>query len=316
MTSITDTIKKSYKDSITDCAHTLSNSLKPIDFKLKNRFCDETDLKSSWENIEIPEVFIQFFASFFNFKQEELFETKKDEDCGSNDNSSMKNNLLLLKMKCLYQIFYFIYNKGLEKTSLHTLMGLYVFNTCRSKKLITILNRLSLSITYDEVLRIRTRLAEYTQISCQSSVPLPSHFDPQSYITAAFDNFDHNEASLSGLNATHDAVTVIFQDESDNYDKSKPLISETFVKTRAKTLENKLKCQQIKNFDKLTNTLFIPSDYLFTEIRELGISDYRNVLLPEDFAWSLSRISLFNSRVAILNQNSSQCVPTWSAFNA
>ena len=104
---------------------------------------------------------------------------------------------------------YYIRNNGTKKTPFHVLLGLFVYNTDKSKNIITALNRVGLSISYDEILRIRTRLALYTGKKCEINVPIPSHFDKNSYVTAAFDNFDHNEATISGLNSTHDTVLVI-----------------------------------------------------------------------------------------------------------
>ena len=50
--------------------------------------------------------------------------------------------------------------------------------------------------------------------SGEEQIPFPSHFDPSVFTVAAFDSFDHDEATLSGMKGTHDTVTVVFQDES------------------------------------------------------------------------------------------------------
>lgn len=83
------------------------------------------------------------------------------------------------------------------------------FNT-KSKNTITILNRLGISILYDEVLRIRARLASYAIQISRNAMPISSHFDTNNYVTAAFDHFDHNECTISGSNSTHDTVIVFF----------------------------------------------------------------------------------------------------------
>ncbi|CAB0035214.1 unnamed protein product, partial [Trichogramma brassicae] len=97
----------------------------------------------------------------------------------------------------------------------------------KSKNTIQLLNRLGLCISYDEILRIRARLATYANEKSKSAVPLPSHFNKCNYVTAAFDNIDHNESTISGLNSMHDTAIVLFQDvyETDSVQR-KPRLSE------------------------------------------------------------------------------------------
>lgn len=94
------------------------------------------------------------------------------------------------------------------------LIGLSVYFSTKSKNTITILNRLGLSISYDKVLRIRARLAAYALKISENQMPIPSHFDTNGYVTVAFDNFDHNEALISGLGLSHDTVIVFFSRHS------------------------------------------------------------------------------------------------------
>ncbi|KAH3709238.1 hypothetical protein DPMN_068700 [Dreissena polymorpha] len=56
---------------------------------------------------------------------------------------------------------------------------------------------------------------------------------------AAFDNFDHEEAVLSGIGGSHD--TVLFQ-EKPSITKKKPNISETTV------LQDNFECQEILEY--------------------------------------------------------------------
>ena len=63
---------------------------------------------------------------------------------------------------------------------------------------------------------------------CDNLVPLPSHFHSNIHTTAAFDNFDHNEYTPSGLNSSHDTVAIVIQDEPDVIHR-KPNVSETPV---------------------------------------------------------------------------------------
>ena len=50
---------------VTECALLLRESLQKLDFGLNDRFVDSQDLKSSWTEAKIPEVFIKFFSTLF-----------------------------------------------------------------------------------------------------------------------------------------------------------------------------------------------------------------------------------------------------------
>jgi len=45
-------------------------------------------------------------------------------------------------------------------------------------------------------------------------VPFPSNFDEKQFTVVAFDDFDHNEATLSGTGGCRDTVTVLFQKDT------------------------------------------------------------------------------------------------------
>lgn len=104
-----------------------------------------------------------------------------------------------------------------------------------------------MAIPQTRILRIRTRLSlsSFELISCSGNyiVPLPVHFDP-----AAFDNFDQNEVTISGLNSTHDTAVVLFQEDEDDFIRMKPNLSEVETDTRAKTFSSIQKCQIFSNF--------------------------------------------------------------------
>lgn len=149
-------------------------------------------------------------------------------------------------MHCFKQCILF-YMTEKKRTPLHTMTGLAVHNTCKSSALIKSLNRTGMSISYDEVQRCRTNLASFTVESGKNNVPIPSHFDHSKFTTAAFDIFDHDEATESGLKGTHDTVTVIFEEKSDIVHR-KPNISETDVCRSARSFHEELKCQVLKEF--------------------------------------------------------------------
>ena len=222
-------------------------SLQDVNFHLDDKFCDETDLKLSWGSFDIPEPYLMFLSKLFDVNKDDL--SKKQCDYDLIDSSlTISNEVKLLRIRSLFQIMHFIKYKGKVKTPLQTLIGSFIFNTTRSKTTVKILNRLGLSISYEEILRVRTRLATYAKLTFETSIPLASHFNTESYVTDAFDNFDHNEATLSGLGATHDTVAVIFQDFHANDFKTKPNVSSIFTDNRSRSFTTHLKCQELQNF--------------------------------------------------------------------
>lgn len=247
LSRVNDLLRKHPKDIISQCAEILKESLKKVDFNLKDKFRDETDLKDSLENTAIPETFTTFLSTLFDVNEKELSgKPVHSYDTSVNGRNNLKE-IKLLRVKSLFQIMYFINRHGYEKTPQHILTGLFLHHATRSKTAITMLNRLGLSICYDEILRIRTRMAQFTKIQSLNNVPLPNHFDINNYVTGAFDNFDHNENTISGLHSTHDTVAVLFQNVDENFNQKKPNISEVHFDQRTRSLTTLLKCQEIKS---------------------------------------------------------------------
>ena len=46
--------------------------------------------------------------------------------------------------------------------------------------------------------------------SSSDVVPFASHFSSYQFTIAVFDNFDHDESTLSGIGDGHDTVSVLF----------------------------------------------------------------------------------------------------------
>lgn len=308
-------IDDSYKhDCINKCAETLKNCLKETDFSLANKFCDRYDLQSSWENANIPEPFLQFFTKLFDIDKQDILKTNLNHDL-FDEALDVSHEIKSLRVKSLFQIIYYMRYNGRKKTSLHTLISLFVHSSTRSKSVIMALNRLGLSISYDEILRIRTRLALYTTTISENRVPLPIHFNSTNYVTAAFDNFDHIEATLSGLDTTHDTVSVLFQDQDSNYHTTKPDISSISIDSRARALTTQLKCQELLPLPKLPSVINLSSDYIVVNNNDsLTISDYQQNLHVKDFIWFLSRMCILDEQISL--ENSNQTVPSWSSFNS
>ena len=80
-----------------------------------------------------------------------------------------------------------------------------------SKKVITLMNRLGLSISYDEMMRIDTRLAERViQEAGEFKVTVGRSSEPGIILHGAIDNFEHDEEILSGKDSSHDTILMVF----------------------------------------------------------------------------------------------------------
>lgn len=311
---------------IENSAKLIKESLSKIHFDLNDRFCDKLDLEDAWNDLEIPDPLLKFFSILFNYSEEDIQSCKNSEPTNSNYHN-MKNKQKqndIIRIKSLYQIMYFILHSGRKKTPLHLLTGIAIHSTCKSASLITSFNKIGLCVSYDDIRRVRLRLALYTIERGEGNVPLPSHFDPNQFTVAAFDNFDHNEGSLSGLDSSHDTVCVLFQNKSEHR-KKKPKICETKVLKQDKTLKSMLDCQKLQDLEKPTN-ICIPSNYILNKIPKCDVQNYR--YHTEDLFWIINRMnnlqlddketctSIPSTSKATSATQFSQIIPSWAAYNS
>ena len=163
----------------------------------------------------------------------------------TNYKSGMKKRVLTL-----YQIIFYILNNGRKRTPLHMMNSEAIYNACRSKTLIYSFNRFGLSISYDELLRYHSDMASFVVEASRNQIPLPSHFQPCKFTIGALDNFDHEEATLSGIGVSHDTVMILMQDKSTETSNSKPNISDTGVTHRERRFKQEMICQALRNHTK------------------------------------------------------------------
>ena len=116
-------------------------------------------------------------------------------------------------------------NNGKKKSPLQVMVGHAVYDKCKSKELIESFNHGSMSISYDEVRRLRSLLAGYViSKSKNGQIPIPSHFNTKDFVVAAFDNSDYKDkSSLTDPKEEHNTAIVLFQDINlpQNLDRGK-----------------------------------------------------------------------------------------------
>ena len=287
----------------------IKNALLTVDFDLNDKFCDAKDLEESWENTKIPEPLLQFFASFLNFDSKDFY-SRHEVDDNNDDEQPKVSDEKRRKANSLFQIMYFMLHNGCKRTPMHIMNSEAIYDACKSATLITSFNHFGLCTSYDELLRYQNDMASFTIESCEGGVPFPSNFNSNMFTMAAFDNFDHEEATLSGIGGSHDTVTVLFQDDGAQKE-NKPRISQSKVKHGPKSFDTQLQCQNLKNFHKPSHRADLPDEYVVTNTHvdhyDL-LKDYRKV----DTAWILGRVNLseLGSEIAFVKPKM-QCMPIY-----
>ena len=226
----------------------------------------------------IPEPILEFLCVLLNVDQKQFYKSPGSET--EPKFSEMKPK----KIMTLYQIMFYDVNNGEKKTPFHVINAELIHDTCRSKTLITGQNHMGLSISYPELRKYHNDLASYVVSKNSSDVPLPSHFQKDIHTTAAFDNFDHNERTPSGLGSSHDTVSILIQDKPEVVVR-KPNLSQTTVQHGCRAFIGPLPCQKLLDFYRLTKKIEIPSDFnpsleLFT------LTECENVdIMKNDLTW-------------------------------
>ena len=147
-------------------------------------------------------------------------------------------------------------------------------------------------------------------------MPLLSHFNPENFTIAAFDNFDHEECTLSGIGGTHDTVAVLFQDKPIQALR-KPNITESLIEHGSKVFNVELPCQEFKEFLKPSRKPELPNEFVVsTSLHPVDYALQQNIKM-KSMAWSLSRLDHSDTNnetpKATCDQ---QAMPSWNAFNS
>jgi len=113
--SMAETIRST--DPIKQCAELIRQSLLDTDFELNDRFCDANDLKTSWNNVNIPEPLLKFFEALYRFDATETNRpTCEDEQYEQTTGVGLSENRSR-QMQGLFQITYHDLHQGRKRTS-------------------------------------------------------------------------------------------------------------------------------------------------------------------------------------------------------
>lgn len=256
-----------------DAGRLVRNALKNTDFNLDQKIGDAQELKNSWNSTLIPQTVIDFLSEVLQVGRlslmsksrengEILFDITDDGELDSDTNDEneeglLKESSLFCRIMSIVQILYYNIHRGKKKTPMHLMTGHTVHEKCKSKSLITSLNKLGVSASYNQIMQARAKLAQYTIKSCSSGISLPSHFVPHHFTTGAMDNFDHEEATLTGLQGSHDTVMVLYQEKPKEVPEKK--YSPEIVEMKfTKRVTSQLPCQSLRHFHKQSSPLMLP----------------------------------------------------------
>ena len=138
----------------------------------------------------------------------------------------------------------------------------FIFSVSRSKTLIFSLNRFGLAISYDELMSYHSNIASCITEVSNNHVPFPGHFSPCRFTIGTPDNFDHEEATLSGTLGSHDSVLILMQDKLlGRLNQRKPNISETSFIHRKRQFNQKLACQELWAYNRSTKKPRLSEQY-------------------------------------------------------
>ena len=247
--TVIETIRSN--EPIEVCAKTLRAECETFNFGLNNSYRYANDLDLSLRHYYSSTRQLTSWETFFDT----LF---------PNRNSSE-----LIKRKCdiIFQIVFNIIHNGQQKTPMHTAIAQTIHDTCKSKKLIQIMNRLGLCISYDDLERIDIGIAKCTiDLAGMNRVPVSLNINPTSIVHGVTDNFDHDENTSSGIGGSHDTILMLFQNvEHGNDDidaiSEKPTDNHELLPNK-RTLNGILDCQKIIKAGRFSNRGEIANDFV------------------------------------------------------
>ena len=174
-----------------------------------------------------------FFSTLFNLRLRNKLQGTDEGSCANMDDENGNADIYqtdidkriesfledqnFTKIHSMFQMLFYFVHRGQKKTPLTVMTGHTVYDKCKSRELITALNKIGVSTSYNEVLKNRKKLADYVLASSvNEGPPFPSHFSKDHFSICAFDNFDHaDRSSLSGTHSGNDTAIVMFQVKPD-----------------------------------------------------------------------------------------------------
>jgi len=170
---------QNHQDNVKVCAQNLRQECQNYSFGIEKSYRSASDISVSLNTFKQEKL--PTWNEFFK----EMFPNREKSD--------------RIKRKCdtIFQIVYNLVHNSTKVSPQSILIAQAVHDLTRSKKLIDMLHRLGICITYKSLLSIdiaaANRIIEKTGVN-----RVPVGDSPNAIIHGAMDNFDHEENTLSG----------------------------------------------------------------------------------------------------------------------
>ena len=207
-----------------------------------------------------------------------------------------------------FQITYYKLTKGKHKTPLQIMFGNSIYGKTRSKTIVTHLNSIGVTTSYQQLKRERKLKAQYT-LSLHNT-PIPSHFSKNGWTMGALDNENFaDQSSISGTNVKNYTAQVLYQDASEK-PPEKPSVSSTNLKISSACLKETLSCQKLAPAHKPTIRPSLPPSFKTKEDLGLEVNEVASKTAEKiEFLITLLRCGIPESET-------SDILPPWSGIHA
>lgn len=223
-----------------------------------------------------------------------LLSGEQDEN---EENKTTKRSALSISQDIVYAV-----SKGKKLTPKHIGIGMALHQATRSKALVELVHHAGHCISYDQVRRLNTTLAQESldRRSANDNVPVPSNLTAGKFFQFAADNIDLIEETLDGMGTFHATQMVTFQRGKSQQQRHQPLKLGRNKSTKIPPGFHQLTHPPERPFrvepkfaGKVDETWYTP-DPKIAEDSSL-----------KDISWVLSRI----------HDDEGQTVPAWTGFN-
>jgi len=136
------------------------------------------------------------------------------------ENKNTKRIALSISQDIVYAV-----SKRKKLTPKHIGIGMALHQSTRSKALVQLVHQAGHCISYDQVRRLDTTLAQQSlnRQSENDNVPVPSNLTAGKFFQFAADNIDLIEETLDGMGTFHATQTVTFQRGREQQQRNEPL---------------------------------------------------------------------------------------------
>ena len=160
-------------DPVEVCVKKLKSECKTFDFGLNDSFRYVSDLEICMDKLHSAYKDMKSWNKFFD----QFFPTRPTSEP------------ITRKCDMIFQAVYNMVHGGQAKTPLHTALAECIHNTCKSKLLIQIFNRLGLCTSYNDVERIdMAHTKQLIDLTGSNRVPVLETIDSESPVHGTMDN--------------------------------------------------------------------------------------------------------------------------------